>query len=227
MQNNKKNKRLPMPEQVKRGFLAAPDTLDLRDEEGRAVWTQDAYAFLNKDAPDTANPSLWRNTQLNHIYGLFEVTDGIYQVRGYDIANITFVRSEHGWIVMDCGSSRYTAEEALKLFRSEMGDGLVELVNPVITNASGTQCGREGCLSLPGRQGIVTRPDKVTVQAQDRKGRPFEMEAEGFFARAVCHELDHLDGVLYIDKMDRELTPEEIEGHVPEDDLPAEEGDQE
>lgn len=115
-------------ENANRGFLAAPDTLDLRDEEGRAVWTQDAYAFLDKDAPDTANPSLWRNTQLNHIYGLFEVTDGIYQVRSYDIANITFVRSEHGWIVMDCGSSRYTAEEALKLFRSEMGDGRIVAV---------------------------------------------------------------------------------------------------
>lgn len=115
-------------ENANRGFLAAPDTLDLRDEEGRAVWTQDAYAFLDKDAPDNANPSLWRNTQLNHIYGLFEVTDGIYQVRGYDIANITFVRSEHGWIVMDCGSSRYTAEEALKLFRSEMGDGRIVAV---------------------------------------------------------------------------------------------------
>ena len=115
-------------ENAKRGFLAAPDTLDLRDEEGRAVWTQDAYAFLDKDAPDTANPSLWRNTQLNHIYGLFEVTDGIYQVRGYDISNITFVRSEHGWIVMDCGSSRYTAEEALKLFRSKMGDGRIVAV---------------------------------------------------------------------------------------------------
>ena len=115
-------------ENANRGFLAAPDTLDLRDEEGRAVWTQDAYAFLDKDALDTANPSLWRNAQLNHIYGLFEVTDGIYQVRGYDIANITFVRSEHGWIVMDCGSSRYTAEEALKFFRSEMGDGRIVAV---------------------------------------------------------------------------------------------------
>lgn len=115
-------------ENANRGFLAAPDMLDLRDEEGGAVWTQDAYAFLDKDAPDTANPSLWRNTQLNHIYGLFEVTDGIYQVRGYDISNITFVRSEHGWIVMDCGSSRYTAEEALKLFRSEMGDGRIVAV---------------------------------------------------------------------------------------------------
>lgn len=100
----------------------------------------------------------------------------------------------------------------------DVGDGLVELVNPEIVASSGTQCGREGCLSLPGRQGIVTRPNKVTVRAQDRKGKPFEFEAEGFFARAVCHELDHLDGVLYIDKMDRELTPEEIEGHVPEDD---------
>lgn len=100
----------------------------------------------------------------------------------------------------------------------DVGDGLVELVNPVITSREGSQCGREGCLSLPGRQGIVTRPNKVTVHAQDRKGNEFDLTAEGFFARAVCHELDHLDGHLYIDCMDRELTPEEIEGHVPEDD---------
>lgn len=109
-------------ENAQRGFLAAPDTLDLHDDSGRTVWTQDAYTFVEKDVPDTANPSLWRNTQLNHIYGLFEVTDGIYQVRGYDISNITFVRSDHGWIVMDCGSSKHTAGEALKLFRSEIGD---------------------------------------------------------------------------------------------------------
>jgi len=92
------------------------------------------------------------------------------------------------------------------------------MINPVIVERSGSQCGREGCLSLPGRQGIVTRPNWVKVQAQDRKGNAFEFEAEGFFARAVCHELDHLDGRVYIDVMDRELTPEEIEGHVPEDD---------
>lgn len=100
----------------------------------------------------------------------------------------------------------------------DIGDGLVELINPVIISREGSQCGREGCLSLPGRQGIVTRPNKVTVRALDRKGNEFEMEAEGFMARAVCHELDHLDGTVYIDVMDRELTPEEIEGHVPEDD---------
>ena len=97
-------------------------------------------------------------------------------------------------------------------------DGLVELINPEIIETEGEQCGREGCLSLPGRQAIVTRPRKVKVRAQDRKGEWFEREAEGLFARAICHELDHLDGRLYIDVMDRELTPEEIEGHVPEDD---------
>ncbi len=102
----------------------------------------------------------------------------------------------------------------------DVGDGLVELVNPVIAErGEETQCGREGCLSLPGRQGVVTRPRKVKVKAQDRKGKPFEFEAEGFFARAVCHELDHLEGRLYVDVMDRELTQEEIEGHIPEDDL--------
>ncbi|MDO5144586.1 MAG: peptide deformylase [bacterium] len=101
----------------------------------------------------------------------------------------------------------------------DVGDGLVELINPEITSVSEeTQCGREGCLSLPGRQGVVTRPFAVHLRAQNRHGEPVEMDAEGFFARAVCHELDHLDGRLYIDVMDRELTPEEIEGHIPEDD---------
>ena len=100
----------------------------------------------------------------------------------------------------------------------DVGDGLVELINPVITERSEeTQCGREGCLSLPGRQGVVTRPMRVTVQAVDRHNEPFTLEAEGFFARAVCHELEHLDGHLYIDVMDRELTEEEIRGTIPED----------
>ena len=100
----------------------------------------------------------------------------------------------------------------------DVGEGLIEMVNPVITSRDGSQCGREGCLSLPGRQAVVTRPNVVTVEFQDRKGEAQTLTAEGFLARAVCHELDHLEGTLYIDVMDRELTPEEIEGHIPEDD---------
>ena len=98
--------------------------------------------------------------------------------------------------------------------------GLREMVNPEILSTDGTQTGREGCLSVPGRQAVVTRPRTVRVAFQDRHGKRVELEAEGFEARAICHELDHLDGTLYVDKMDRELTEEEIEGHIPEDDLP-------
>ena len=96
--------------------------------------------------------------------------------------------------------------------------GLKELINPEIVEKEGSQTGREGCLSLPARQGVVTRPMKIRVQYQNRKGIPMELETEGFEARAICHEVDHLDGRLYIDVMDRELTQEEIEGHIPEDD---------
>ena len=101
---------------------------------------------------------------------------------------------------------------------SEDHSGLVELINPEIIEEEGTQTGREGCLSVPGRQGVVTRPMKIKVRFQNRKGEWMEMETEGFEARAVCHEVDHLDGKLYVDVMDRELTEEEIEGHIPEDD---------
>ena len=95
--------------------------------------------------------------------------------------------------------------------------GLKEMVNPEIIESSGTQTGREGCLSVPDRQGVVTRPETVKVRYQDRHGKFWTLETSGFEARAVCHELDHLNGVLYVDVMDRELTEEEITGHIPED----------
>ena len=86
-----------------RGLIDAPETLELKDEDGKILWSQEAYAFLDdyEKAPDSVNPSLWENTKNNHAYGLFEVTDGIYQVRGYDMANLTVVKGDTGWIVFD------------------------------------------------------------------------------------------------------------------------------
>ena len=95
----------------------------------------------------------------------------------------------------------------------DVGDehGLIELINPEIIAQEGEQEGSEGCLSAPGRRGYVKRPNKVTVRAQDRKGKFFEITGEGLLARAFCHELDHLDGVLYSDKEEYEIKDDENE----------------
>ena len=96
----------------------------------------------------------------------------------------------------------------------DVGEGLLELVNPEILESEGSQMCIEGCLSVPGRRGRVERPEKVRVHAQDRKGKHIGIEAEGFLANAICHELDHLDGIVYVDKMIEDVTdqyPEEEE----------------
>lgn len=91
----------------------------------------------------------------------------------------------------------------------DVGDdnGLIQLVNPEIIHSEGEQEEDEGCLSVPGRRGYVKRPMKVTVRGVNRGGKPVEIEAEGLLAVAFCHEIDHLDGVLFIDKMTREAPP--------------------
>ena len=83
----------------------------------------------------------------------------------------------------------------------DVGDGPIELVNPAIISEEGEQVGNEGCLSIPGQSGIVKRPMKVTVKAQDRNGNTFEITGEELLARALCHEIDHLNGIMYIDKV--------------------------
>lgn len=88
----------------------------------------------------------------------------------------------------------------------DVGEGPVVLINPEIIEADGEQTGSEGCLSVPGKVGIVTRPNHVKVRALDRDMKEFEFEAEGFFARACCHELDHLDGHLYVEKVEGDLV---------------------
>lgn len=85
----------------------------------------------------------------------------------------------------------------------DVGEGKIELINPQIIEATGTQCGSEGCLSVPGVFGDVERPNFVIVKAQDRNGEEFTVKGEGFLARAFCHELDHLDGHLFTEKVIR------------------------
>ncbi len=87
----------------------------------------------------------------------------------------------------------------------DVGDGLIELINPVIVYKKGEQINPEGCLSVPGRSGTVSRPEKVKVRALNREGKEIMIDGEGLLAIALCHEIDHLDGTLYIDKMIAEI----------------------
>ncbi len=91
----------------------------------------------------------------------------------------------------------------------DVGDGLIELINPEIIAESGVQDGAEGCLSVPGKYGNVKRPKKVTVRATDRNGNEFEITGEDLLARAFCHELDHLDGVVFVDKVSKYVEVED------------------
>ena len=94
----------------------------------------------------------------------------------------------------------------------DTGEEILELVNPTILETSGEQEGAEGCLSVPGKYGLVKRPYTVKVRAQDRNGDWFEAEGNELIARCFCHELDHLDGLVYTEVMERFLTDEELEG---------------
>ena len=95
-------------------------------------------------------------------------------------------------------------------------DQLIELINPEIIYTEGEQTGLEGCLSVPGKYGEVTRPEIVRVRAQDRDGNWFEVEDEGLTARCFCHEIEHLDGHLFSEHCDRLLTDEELEQYLKE-----------
>ena len=115
------------------------------------------------------------------------------------------------WQLLDDMKDTVREEEGAGLAAPQVGvlrravvvdveEGFFEFVNPRILSQKGEQTGWEGCLSVRGKRGVVSRPMKVKIAYQDRYGNPQTLQAKGFFARAICHELDHLDGVLYIDK---------------------------
>ncbi|MBQ3252046.1 MAG: peptide deformylase [Oscillospiraceae bacterium] len=92
----------------------------------------------------------------------------------------------------------------------DTGEEILELINPSLVETDGEQTGAEGCLSVPGKYGLVTRPFYAKVRAQDRDGNWYEAEGEELIARCFCHELDHLDGIIYTEIMERYLTDEEL-----------------
>lgn len=102
------------------------------------------------------------------------------------------------------------------LVLDEKMETYIELINPEIISFSGEQTGVEGCLSVPGKWGLVTRPNQVRVRAQDRNGDWFEKEAEGLTARAFCHEIEHLDGHLFVEHIDHFMTDEELDAYFAE-----------
>ncbi len=168
-----------------RGLLDAPEVLELTDEAGNVIWSQQAYSFLDdyEQAPDTVNPSLWENTRNNHAYGLFEVTDGIYQVRGYDMANLTLIEGETGWIVFDPLMSVECTQAAMQLVEKNLGHREVRAV--IISHPHVDHYG--------GIKGIMTGEDaadsSLSIEEQLASGKIPVIVPEGFAEHAVAENV--------------------------------------
>jgi alkyl sulfatase BDS1-like metallo-beta-lactamase superfamily hydrolase len=157
---------------ARRGFLGRLDPCVIRAAGGRVVWDNESYRFLDGPAPVTANPSLWRQSQLNAIDGLFEVVPGIYQVRGFDLSNITFVEGDTGVLVIDPLISTEPAAAALALYREHRGD------RPVV----GVMYSHSHADHFGGVKGVTTQED---VDA----GRCVVIAPDGFLEHAVSENV--------------------------------------
>ena len=141
------------------------------------------------------------------IRNVVQVGDEVLRGKCFPVENF----DENLWALLDDMKDTVKKEQGAGLAAPQVGvlrrvvvvdveEGYFEFINPVIVSQKGEQTGWEGCLSVRGKSGIVSRPMKVKLAYQDRNGEKYLLQAKGFFARAICHELDHLDGVLYIDK---------------------------
>ena len=141
------------------------------------------------------------------IRNVVQVGDEVLRGKCFPVENF----DENLWALLDDMKDTVKKEQGAGLAAPQVGvlrrvvvvdveEGYFEFINPVIVSQKGEQTGWEGCLSVRGKSGIVSRPLKVKLAYQDRNGEKYLLQAKGFFARAICHELDHLDGVLYIDK---------------------------
>lgn len=170
-------------ENASRGLIEAPESVVIYNEDGTVAWSVDALGDLTGKAPDTVNPSLWRNTQLNAYAGLFEVCDGIYQVRGYDMANVTFIRSENGWIVFDVLMCVEDMKAALELMEKHFGE-----INVKAVLYSHSHVDHFG-----GVEGLISKDQvadsSLSLEEQLASGKIPVLAPEGFLEHAVSENV--------------------------------------
>ena len=168
-----------------RGLIDAPEKLELKDENGKIVWSQAAYSFLSdyEKAPDTVNPSLWENTKNNHAYGLFKVTENIYQVRGYDMANLTVIKGDTGWILFDPLMSIECSKAAMQLIEKNLGVLPIKAI--VISHSHADHFG--------GIKGVISEEEvadsSLSIEEQLASGKIPVIVPEGFLEHAVSENI--------------------------------------
>ena len=168
---------------AERGWLDNAEGRIIDGDDNRSAWDLQSYGDLNRDAPDTVNPSLWRNTQLNAKAGLFEVCDGIYQVRGFDMSNTTFIRTDHGWIVFDVLMCKENMKAAKELMENRFGPLDIKAV--LYSHSHVDHFG--------GVEGVITREQvadaKLSLKKQLASGKTLVLAPTGFLKHAISENV--------------------------------------
>ena len=168
---------------AERGWLDNAEGKIIDGEDNRSAWDLLSYGDLNRDAPDTVNPSLWRNTQLNAKAGLFEVCDGIYQVRGFDMANATFIRTDHGWIIFDVLMCKENMKAAKELMEKRFGPLDIKAV--LYSHSHVDHFG--------GAEGAIDRNNiadpNLSIEKQLASGKTVILAPEGFLKHAISENI--------------------------------------
>ena len=172
-------------ENATRGLIEGNNSFEVRDKNGAVIWSAAKYQYMQgvKEIPDTVNPSLWRNTVNNSYAGLFKVCDGIYQVRGYDMANMTFIKTDNGWIIFDVMMCKETAEAAVSLMAKHFGKLNIKAV--LYSHSHVDHYG--------GIEGVISKHDaadaNLTLSEQLASGKVVIIAPEGFLEHAVSENI--------------------------------------
>ena len=170
-------------ENATKGLIEAPESVVIYNEAGEPIWSVDALGNVEGEAPDTVNPSLWRNTQLNAYAGLFEVCDGIYQVRGYDMANATFIRTDNGWIIFDVLMCKEDMKASIELMEKHFGKLDIKAI--LYSHSHVDHFG--------GVEGAINKDDVVdstlSIEEQLQSDKVVVIAPEGFLEHAVSENI--------------------------------------